>query len=98
MAVPLNGFIYAWGEKDIIQSTCADRNRGEIMIAPFTRESLMKTSVFKEFLLKTLTAIIGSTHSLSYSKDKIWDTDQQIIKQIGQRNIIAYRGCSLTFL
>lgn len=96
MAVPLNGFIYAWGEKDIIQSTCADKLQGEIMITPFTRESLMKTSVFKELLLKTLVAIIGSSHSLAYSKDKIWDTDQQITKQIGRRNISAYRGVALS--
>jgi hypothetical protein len=96
MAVPLNGFIYAWGEKDIIQSMCSDKLQGEIMITPFTRESLIKTSAFKELLLKTLVAIIGRSHSLAYSKDKIWDTNQRISKQIGQRNISAYKGVKLS--
>ncbi len=95
MAAPLNGFIYAWGEKSQIQNLCADKLKSEIMITPFTREALINKSVFKELLLKTLTALIGRSNSLLYSKDKIRDVKQQISKRIGERTINAYKGIRL---
>lgn len=95
MAVPLKGFIYAWGEKGKIQSICSSKMKSEIAITPFTREALKHKSVFKELLLKTLTALLGQTNSLMYSKDKIWDPARQITKRIGNRLITAYNGVHL---
>jgi hypothetical protein len=84
MAVPLNGYLYAWGEKDKIQNLCSDRMIGEISLTPFTRENPMRNSSFNELLLKTVTAIIGTVNSLPYSKDKVWDITQKINKNIGK--------------
>lgn len=98
MAVPLNGFIYAWGEKSLIQEVCAERVKSEISVTPFTRESLIYKSAFKELLLKTLTALLGQNSSLMYSKDKIWDSSQQISKGVGSRTITAYKGIRLALL
>ena len=98
MAVPLNGFVYAWGEKDTILRICSDKLHGEIGITPFTRESLIKKGVFRELLLKTIAAIIGQSQSVNFSKDKVWDTKQKITRQIGQRSISAYKGISLSLI
>lgn len=92
MAVPLNGFLYAWGEKDKIQNLCNGRMIGELSLTPFTRENPMSNGAFNELLLKTVTAIIGTTNSLPYSKDKVWDTTQRINKHVGNRAIIGYKG------
>jgi hypothetical protein len=98
MAVPLNGFVYAWGEKANILNICSNKLHGEILITPFTRESLTKKSAFRELLLKTLCAIVGQSQSLNYSRDKVWDTNQRITRQLGQHNISAYKGILLSLI
>lgn len=92
MAVPLNGFLYAWGEKDKIQNLCSGRIIDELSLTPFTRENPMRNGSYNELLLKTITAIVGTVNSLPYSKDKVWDTAQKINKQVGIRTIIGYKG------
>jgi hypothetical protein len=92
MAIPINGFLYAWGEKDKIQSLCSGRMIGELSLTPFTRENAIRNGSFNELLLKTVTAIIGTANSLPYSKDKVWDTTQKINKRIGSRTITGYKG------
>lgn len=98
MAVPLNGLIYAWGEKNRILELCRGRIFGELTLTPFTRESVMHSSAFRELLLKTITAVIGTTNSLPYSKDKVWDTVQSFSLQIGNKTITAYKGVHLALL
>lgn len=83
MAVPHNNFLYAWGEKNKIENLCKGKIIGEITLSPFTRELPINIGPFKELLIKTLTAIIGKNNSLPYSKDKIWDPAQKIVKKIG---------------
>ncbi len=92
MAIPLNGFLYAWGEKDKIQNLCNGRIIGELSLTPFTRENPMRNGAFNELLLKTVTAIIGITNTLPYSKDKVWDTTKKINKRIGNRTITGFKG------
>lgn len=92
MAVPMSRFLYAWGEKDKILSLCKDKIRGDLMLTPFTRENVLRHGAFNEMLLKTIVAVIGSTKSLSFSKDKVWDKSQRFTKRIGIRNITAYKG------
>lgn len=92
MAVPKNSFLYAWGEKDKIQSLCSGRLIGELSLTPFTRENAIRNGSFNELLLKTVTAIIGTVNSLPYSKDKVWDTTQKINRCVGGRTIIGYKG------
>lgn len=98
MAVPYRSNIYAWGEKQEIQSICCPKIQSEILVTPFTRELLIYKSQFKELLLKTLTALIGKTHSLMYSKNKIWDVSQQISKRIDGKTIIGYKGIHLSLI
>lgn len=98
MAVPYRSNIYAWGEKQEIQSICSPKIQSEILVTPFTRESLIYKSQFKELLLKTLTALIGKTHSLMYSENKIWDVSQQISKRIDGKTIIWYKGIHLSLI
>lgn len=98
MAIPLNRFLYAWGEKDKIQSLCSDRMIGELSLTPFTRENPMRDGAFNELLLKTITAIIGITNSLPYSKNKVWDTTQKINKRVGNHAIIGYKGVRFALL
>jgi len=98
MAVPLKGFIYAWGEKSQIQVICAGKLKSEISVTPFTRDALIHKSEFKELLLKTVTALLGQINSLEYSKDKIWDSSQRISKNIGSRTITAYKGIRLALI
>lgn len=98
MAVPYRSNIYAWGEKQEIQSICSPKIQSEILVTPFTRESLIYKSQFKELLLKTLTALIGKTHSLMYSENKIWDVSQQISKRIDGKTIIWYKGIHLSII
>lgn len=95
MAVPLNGFIYAWGEKTHIMEVCTDKLVSDISITPFTRDSVIHNGTFKELLLKTITATLGQLNSLDYSKDKIWDTSLRITKKLGTRTITAYKGIRL---
>lgn len=92
MAVPHNNFLYAWGEKEKIQTLCSGRMIGELSLTPFTRDNPIKIGSFNELLLKTVTAIIGRINSLPYSKDKVWDTTQKINKCIGNRTIVGYKG------
>lgn len=92
MAVPISGFLYAWGEKDKIQHLCNGRMIGELSLTPFTRENPMRNGAFNELLLKTITAIIGTANSLPYSKDKVWDETQKINVRVGNRVIIGYKG------
>lgn len=98
MAVPYKGCLYVWGEKEQIQNICGNKVKSEIVVTPFTREALILRSQFKELLLKTLTALLGQTHSLMYYKNKIWDIKKNLTLQIGDREIIVYKGVSLSLL
>lgn len=98
MAVPLNGFIYAWGEKSQIQKICADKMQGEMAIMPLARDTLIYRGALRELLLKTISAILGQLCSLSYSKNKIWDTKQKLSLRIVNRTVTAYKGVKLALL
>ncbi|MCM1528059.1 MAG: SIR2 family protein [Bacteroides sp.] len=98
MAVPYKDLLYVWGDKEQIQNVCGNRVRSEIAVSPFTRDALIHKSQFKELLIRTLTAMLGQVCSLRYHKDKIWDTTQQISKQIGNKLVIGYKGINLSLL
>jgi hypothetical protein len=92
MAVPHNGFIYAWGENAQIQKICSGKIKGNFSLAPITRETFIYKSAFRELLLRTITSLIGISNSLSCSKDRIWDTNQKISTNIGTKSIVGYKG------
>jgi NAD-dependent SIR2 family protein deacetylase len=98
MAVPLHGLLYAWGEKTQIQAMCSSRIKSEISLTPFTRDSVMRNGAFNELLLKTVTAIIGQSNDLPFSKDKVWDTTQKMTRRIGSQSISAYIGVRFSLL
>lgn len=98
MAVPYKGCLYAWGAREQIQKICGNKLKSEIVVTPFTRESLVFRSQFKELLLKTLTALLGQKHSFMYHKNKVWDIKKQITVQIGGRAITVYKGVSFSLL
>ncbi|MDR1003228.1 MAG: SIR2 family protein [Oscillospiraceae bacterium] len=98
MAVPLHGFLYAWGEKAQIQEICSGRIKSELNLTPFTRENVMHNGIFQELLLKTMTAVIGQSNSLPFSKDKVWDTNEVVNRRIGSQSITAYKGVRFSLL
>ncbi len=98
MAVPYKGCLYAWGKKEQIQQICSNKIKSEIVVTPFTRETLISGSQFKELLIKTLTALLGQTHSLMYYKNKVWDKKQQMTVPIGDRAITIYKGVRFSLL
>ena len=96
VAVPYREFIYAWGTSEKIHEVCGNKLKSEVAQTPFTRELLEKTGVFQELLRKTLAAIIGQTASLQNSKEKVWDTNKTIRRNIGGRIITAYHGVEIS--
>lgn len=98
MAVPLNGFIYAWGEKSNIQTLCRDIIKGEMSLTPFTRRNAINNGALNELLLKTVTAVIGGNNSLPYSKDKVWDITQRLSRRIGSSTMTAYKAMRFALL
>ncbi len=92
IAVPLNGLVYAWGENAQIQRVCSGKIKGNISTTPLTRESFIRNGSLREMLLRALTSVIGQASSLSYSKNRIWDTNQKLSRRIGDRTIVGYKG------
>lgn len=92
IAVPFNGFVYAWGENAQIRKICSGSIKGNISITPMTRDSFIFNGSLREMLLRALTSLIGQASSLSYSKDRIWDTNQRLSRQIGGRTVVGYKG------
>lgn len=96
IAVPLNGVIYAWGEKEQIINVCCDRLKSEISITPFSKETIFSNGVFKELLLRTITALLGENSALSFSKNKVWDINQKFIRRVGGSKITAFCGVRIS--
>lgn len=98
MAVPYKNLVYAWGAKSVIEEFCKGKLKTNIELCPLSRASVIGNSMFRELLLKTLVHILATSHGLSHSKDKIWDTKEVLKYRIGARMVTAYSGVKLALL
>ncbi|EMS72563.1 SIR2 family protein [Ruminiclostridium cellobioparum] len=98
IAVPGDGTVYAWGDKNTINSVCRDRLKTSIIDIPLTRDSIMKKAYLKEMLLRLIVASIASQCNLSSNnKNRLWDKD--IIRfMTNGKNISAYKGIVLSIV
>jgi len=98
IAVPYNDMTFAWGNKQTISKVCSSKMTGNLDIVPFTRDFLIKNSTFKEMLLRALTSILGKKSNLSFSKDRIWDTNKSFSYKVENNLIYAYLGVQLSLV
>lgn len=98
IAVPHEDMIYAWGEKQEIIRVCGNKISGEIGVTPFTREFVQKNGTFREMLLRAVTELLGKNSGLSFSKDRIWDTNKSFFYRIEGNAIHAYFGVQLSLV
>lgn len=98
IAVPGDRTVYAWGDKNTINSVCKERLKTSIIDIPLTRDSIMKKAYLREMLLRLIVAAIASERYLSSnSKNKLWDKD--VIRfAINGKNISAYKGIILSII
>lgn len=98
IAVPGDGTVYAWGDKNTINSVCKGRLKTNIIDIPLTRDSIIKKTYLKEMLLRLIVVAIASERSLSSnSKNKLWDRD--VIRfSLKGRSISAHKGIILSIV
>lgn len=92
VAVPYNGMIYAWGNRNSISSMCGSNVNGTIELVPLTRKNFFDNGTLKSMLLKTLLIIIGKHSNCKYNRNKIWRESKKISYIINGKNIEAYQG------
>lgn len=98
IAVPGDGTLYAWGDKNTINIVCKERLKTNIMDIPLTRDSIMKKTYLREMLLRLIVAAIATERNLtSNNKNKLWDKDVIRVTLNGQI-ISAYKGIILSIV
>lgn len=98
IAVPGDGTLYAWGDKNTINSVCKERLKTSIMDIPLTRDSVMKKTYLREMLLRLIVVAIALEGNLaSNNKNKLWDKDVIRFALNGQ-TISAYKGIVLSIV
>ena len=59
MAVPHEGMIYSWGNRNAIMSICGGKLIGNVDIVPLSRENFTNNSALLELLKRTIVHIIS---------------------------------------
>lgn len=95
IAVPFKNMIYTWGEKKVITAICGPKLIGEIGLIPFSRDNIIRNGAFKELLVLTLTALLGTKKGYAYSKDSIWSLNRSFFYRIDNAPIHAFLGVKL---
>lgn len=96
IAVPGDGTVYAWGDKNIINIVCKDRLVSNIIDIPLTRDSIMKKTYLREMLLRLIVVSIASRLNLYSNKRNIlWDKDE-IRFTVKGNTISANKGITLS--
>ena len=70
MAVPLNGLIYAWGNKEQIIKVCGSRLKSKISNTPLIKETTFSNGILKELILKPLLRYWGNRSPYRFLKIK----------------------------
>jgi hypothetical protein len=96
IAVPGDGTIYAWGDKNVISKVCNVRLKTNLIDIPFTREAIMKKAYLREMLLRLIVITISDKKNLlTNKKNKIWDIER-FSCFLDEKNISAYKGIELS--
>lgn len=98
MAVPFNGKVYAFAEKQNIVDVCQERIKSDINFTPLTLDNIEQITQFRELLLKTITYLLANNRGLKCSKSKIWDETQELNYTIEGKNIKGYKGVSISLI
>ena len=98
MAVPYKGMIYAWGSKETIEHESVSMLKSTVELCPLPRDFVLRNSIMRELLVKTITRVIAEHGKLGYSKNKIWDTSKTVSFQIDGNRITAYQAIKLSIL
>lgn len=96
IAVPVEGDIYAWGNKDTIKKMCQKEIQGAIQICPLTREVYMQNGAIKYMLVNALTSILAVKSGKFYRRNRIWDPHKKIYFNIENINIGAYEAVEVS--
>lgn len=98
VAVPGDGTVYAWGDKNIINNVCKERLKTSIIDTPLTRDSIIKKTYLREMFLRLIVVAIASELNLSSNnKNKLWD--KEIIKFVHNgKSISAHKGINLSIV
>lgn len=98
VAVPYDGFIYAWGKKEDIYKAYLNRLESDIEMTAFSRDLAKTNSTFKEMLLRAITMVLAQSSNYDFSKDKIWDSNSEnkFVCDIYGKQIAAYYGVKLS--
>ncbi|MDD2362160.1 MAG: SIR2 family protein [Oscillospiraceae bacterium] len=96
IAVPANGTVYAWGDKNSIITHCGDRLKSKIVDTPLTRDAIIQKTYLKEMLLRTVTIALAKKFKIeSDNRNRIWD--KKTFKcNISGKNFIAFEGIKLS--
>jgi len=99
IAVPGDGTVYAWGDKNTINSVCKERLKTSIMDIPLTRDSIMEKTYLREMLLRLIVVAIASERSLSSNnKNRLWWDNDTIRFTLSGKTISAYKGIVLSIV
>ena len=98
MAVPYKGMMYAWGKKETIETVCNGRLKSSIEMHPLEKPFVASNTIIHELILKTIAYLLGTKGRISFSKDKLWDTNEVIKYSIGGKIITGYQGVHLSLL
>lgn len=98
IAVPYKDMIYAWGDKTIILQKCESMIKGDIAIAPLTKDSVFSISALKYLVTSAIITILAKNAKLQHNHCCIWDTNQLIHFKASDKTIKAYKGVKLSIL
>ena len=96
IAVPTNGTVYAWGDKNSIITHCGDRLKSKIIDTPLTRDGIIEKSYLKEMLLRIVTIALAKKFNIeSDNRNRIWGQKTFKYSILG-KTFIAFEGLKLS--
>lgn len=90
VAAPIEGEIYAWGNKDTIMRMCQKEIQGTIQLCPLTREVYMQNGAIKYMLVTAVTNILAVNANKFCRRNRIYDTHKKVFLNVENLNIGAY--------
>lgn len=96
MAVPHEGMIYSWGNRNAIVSICGGKLIGNVDIVPLSRENFINNSAFLELLKRTIVHIISRKTEFPCWNGGVWNPNAKFNMKIGQKNIEAFEAIEIS--
>lgn len=88
IAIPLNGMVYAWGNRESILNVCGPKMVSNIVSVSFNPAH----GTMREMLIRAITYILAIRKGFGHNKNTVWDTNQKITKYINGKAVVAYKG------